>query len=276
LPNILTNQGINAYLQSQSQAMNNSGASSGPSTGIDLSAFDTNILSGRSIKEINELIAGTASSALQPSFQQHQQPPPPPPHAPPPVQQPQQQQQQGFNYFNEPKFNAAGLNSSRPIGSERSRLEPMMKPPSNSPWDLSTLYDTIGSSNNDFGGFLGSSQTLQQTLDAFNGFSSQTSQPPPPPPQQQQQPPPVGGPPNADYMSNLTSPVMGMTPNVTPSKSDYGDYLPNMMSAGNNPGSSGKKMGYLDQQPMGLAGRGDPASVRRNINQSWNKKWGDD
>ena len=116
LPNILTNQGINAYLQSQSQAMNNSGASSGPSTGIDLSAFDTNILSGRSIKEINELIAGTASSALQPSFQQHQQPPPPPPHAPPPVQQPQQQQQQGFNYFNEPKFNAAGLNSSRPIG----------------------------------------------------------------------------------------------------------------------------------------------------------------
>ena len=144
----------------------------------------------------------------------------------------------------------------------------MMKPPSNSPWDLSTLYDTIGSSNNDFGGFLGSSQTLQQTLDAFNGFSSQTSQPPPPPPQQQQQPPPVGGPPNADYMSNLTSPVMGMTPNVTPSKSDYGDYLPNMMSAGNNPGSSGKKMGYLDQQPMGLAGRGDPASVRRNI-VSW-------
>ena len=136
----------------------------------------------------------------------------------------------------------------------------MMKPPSNSPWDLSTLYDTIGSSNNDFGGFLGSSQTLQQTLDAFNGFSSQT-QPPPP----QQQPPPVGGPPNADYMSNLTSPAMGMTPNVTPSKSDYGDYLPNMMSAGNNPGSSGKKMGYLDQQPLGLAGRGDPASVRRNI-----------
>ena len=149
----------------------------------------------------------------------------------------------------------------------------MMKPPSNSPWDLSTLYDTIGSSNNDFGGFLGSSQTLQQTLDAFNGFSSQTQPPGPPPPPQQQQPPP-GGPGNPDYMSNLTSPVMGMTPNVTPSKSDYGDYLstssvassglPTMMNAG-NPGSSGKKMGYLDQQPMGLAGRGDPASVRRNI-----------
>ena len=73
-----------------------------------------------------------------------------------------------------------------------------------------------------------------------------------------------------DYMSNLTSPVMGMTPNVTPSKSDYGDYsvastgLPAMMAA---PGSSsaGKKLGYLDQQPMGMAGRGDPASVRRNI-----------
>ena len=53
----------------------------------------------------------------------------------------------------------------------------MIKPPSNSPWDLSTLYDTIGSSsNNDFGGFLGSSQTLQQTLDAFNGFSNQQQQ----------------------------------------------------------------------------------------------------
>jgi hypothetical protein len=39
-----------------------------------------------------------------------------------------------------------------------------------------------------------------------------------------------------------------------------------------------KQMGYLDQQqPMtGLAGRGDPASVRRNMNQSWGKKWGDE
>merc|ERR1712166_885310 len=96
---------------------------------------------------------------------------------------------------------------------------------------------------------------------------------PAPTPQQQQ-----------DYMS----PVMGMTPQVTPSKSDYGshgDYsvasgLPMMSTA--PPGvtsSAGKKqMGYLDQQqPMtGLAGRGDPASVRRNMNQSWGKKWGDE
>jgi len=76
-------------------------------------------------------------------------------------------------------------------------------------------------------------------------------------------------------------PVMGMTPNVTPSKSDYGDYsvasgLP-MMSAPPGSSSAGKKMGYLDQQAMtGLAGRGDPASVRRNMNQSWGKKWGDE
>jgi len=283
LPNILTNQGINAYLQSQSASLNNSA--------LDLSAFDTNILSGRSIKEINELIAGTATGPLGGG---HHQPPPPPPPQQQPQQPPPPQPQQvppvpsapNFNYFNDgpPKFNSTGGMNSRPIGSERSRLEPMIKPPSNSPWDLSTLYDTIGgsasaSTNNDFGGFLGSSQTLQQTLDAFNGFSSQG----------QGQSSGGHGSGQADYLSNLTSPVMGMTPNVTPSKSDYGDYLntsasvsmtsmtasglPNMINPG---GSAGKKMGYLDQQPLGLAGRGDPASVRRNINQSWNKKWGDD
>jgi len=71
-----------------------------------------------------------------------------------------------------------------------------------------------------------------------------------------------------------------------PAKSDYGDYsnvapgLPMMSTAPPMPGgssSAGKKMGYLDQQPMtGLAGRGDPASVRRNMNQSWGKKWGEE
>ena len=101
LPNILTNQGINAYLQSQAShpALNNS-------TSIDLSAFDTNILSGRSIKEINELIAGATG------------PPGPPPGPPvPPAGPGPAPGNPGFNYF-EPKFN-----SSRPIGSERSRLE---------------------------------------------------------------------------------------------------------------------------------------------------------
>merc|ERR1719225_1428746 len=255
LPNILTNQGINAYLQSQAShpALNNS-------TSIDLSAFDTNILSGRSIKEINELIAGATG------------PPGPPPGPPvPPAGPGPAPGNPGFNYF-EPKFN-----SSRPIGSERSRLEPLLKqPPTNNPWDMSGLYDTLGTAsaavNNDFGGFLGG-------LDAFNGFAN-PQQPPPPvatvlantqivPPNHQPQP--------QDYMG---TPVMGMTPNVTPSKSDYGDYsvasgLPMMSTAPPGSSSAGKKMGYLDQQAMtGLAGRGDPASVRRNMNQSWGKKVG--
>ena len=251
LPNILTNQGINAYLQSQA-SLNNS---------IDLSTFDTNILSGRSIKEINELIAGASSSMAAPS-------------AP-----------SGFNYgfgaaSSEPKFN-----SSRPIGSERSRLDPIK--PSNNPWDLSGLYDTLGgvnpvnsinpavSVNNEFA-FSGSYHGHHApTLEAFNGFNTNA---PPPMHHHHQQPPHH----HQDY--HHRSPVIGMTPNVTPSKvnSDYGDYasaslatasaLPPMMppgvgmpNAGLPPGSAGKKMGYLDQPPLGLAGRGDPASVRRNI-----------
>jgi hypothetical protein len=157
----------------------------------------------------------------------------------------------GFNYFEQPKFNS-GFNS-KPIGSERSRLEPLLKQPlpSNNPWDMSGLYDTLGTAsvvNNDFGGFLGG-------LDAFNGFANPPQQPqtgvpqgpvpqtvlantqvPAPTPQQQQ-----------DYMS----PVMGMTPQVTPSKSDYGDYsvapgLPMMSTA--PPGvtsSAGKKTNGL-------------------------------
>jgi len=282
LPNILTNQGINAYLQSQTgnQFQSQGNHPLNNSTSIDLAAFDTNILSGRSIKEINELIAGATGPPPGPPG-----PPPGPPTGPTGGPAPGNP---GFNYFDQPKFNS-GFNS-KPIGSERSRLEPLLKQPlpSNNPWDMSGLYDTLGTAsvvNNDFGGFLGG-------LDAFNGFANPPQQPqtgvpqgpvpqavlantqvPAPTPQQQQQ--------QQDYMS----PVMGMTPQVTPSGSDYGDYsvasgLPMMSTA--PPGvtsSAGKKqMGYLDQQqPMtGLAGRGDPASVRRNMNQSWGKKWGDE
>ena len=269
LPNILTNQGINAYLQSQTgnQFQSQGNHPLNNSTSIDLAAFDTNILSGRSIKEINELIAGATGPPPGPPG-----PPPGPPTGPTGGPAPGNP---GFNYFEQPKFNS-GFNS-KPIGSERSRLEPLLKQPlpSNNPWDMSGLYDTLGTAsvvNNDFGGFLGG-------LDAFNGFANppqqpQTGVPQGPVPQSvlanTQVPAPTPGQQQQDYMS----PVMGMTPQVTPSKSDYGDYsvapgLPMMSTA--PPGvtsSAGKKqMGYLDQQqPMtGLAGRGDPASVRRNM-----------
>ena len=68
IPNILTNQGINAYLQSQTNS-------------FDWSAIDANILSGRSIKEINELITGSVGG--QSAMQQ------PPPHQHPPPVAPQ-------------------------------------------------------------------------------------------------------------------------------------------------------------------------------------------
>jgi len=70
-----------------------------------------------------------------------------------------------------------------------------------------------------------------------------------------------------DYLS----PVIGMSPNVTPNKSDYGDYsmMPPGVGVGNSAGKN-KMQGYLDPPPMGpgpvgMAGRGDPASVRRNM-----------
>ena len=153
-------------------------------------------------------------------------------------------------------------------------MEPLLKqPPPNNPWDLTGLYDTLGTAsavNNDFGGFLGG-------LDAFNGFANPQSVQS----VQQNVPPSVatvlantGQVPPTPQQDPYMTPVMGMTPNVTPSKSDYGDYsnvapgLPMMSTAPPGAGSSsaGKKMGYLDQQPMtGLAGRGDPTSVRRNM-----------
>ena len=142
--------------------------------------------------------------------------------------------------------------NSRPIGSER------VSKPSNSPWDITTLYDSLGSSDN-LGGYLtgsgtlGTSGTMPQTFDPpFNGLPTQPQQ---------------------DYLSPLT-----MSPNVTPSKNDYGDYLTGtgntasgaMMppGSGNTPGK--KMQGFLDPPPMGpgplgMAGRGDPASVRRNM-----------
>lgn len=240
LPTILTNQGINAYLQTQ----NNS---------FDWSAIDANLLSGRSIKEINELITGSVGHGTSGTLSQQPQVAPPPQQQPPQITQPPPPQQQApYHYYNEPKL-------SRPIGSER------LSKPSNSPWDLSGLYDSLGTADltgylsgtggNGSGGGVtsGGSSGMPPTFDStYNGL----------PPQQ-------------DYLS----PVIGMSPNVTPNKSDYGDY--SMMPPGGG-NSAGKKMqGYLDPPPMGpgpvgMAGRGDPASVRRNMNQSWGKKWGDE
>merc|ERR1712051_1013780 len=174
-------------------------------TSIDLAAFDTNILSGRSIKEINELIAGATGPPPGPPG-----PPPGPPTGPTGGPAPGNP---GFNYFEQPKFNS-GFNS-KPIGSERSRLEPLLKQPlpPNNPWDLSGLYDTLGTAstvNNDFGGFLGG-------LDAFNGFANPQSVQSV---QQNMAPPSVatvlantGQVPPTPQQDPYMTPVMGMTPN---------------------------------------------------------------
>ena len=160
------------------------------------------------------------------------------------------------------------------IGSERG----ISKPPSSSPWDLTSLYDSLGTP--DYSGYLGGSGStsgggmgptsvsanMQQNFDTtFNGGL---------PPQSHGQ---------GDYLGGGGTPGIGLSPNITPSKSDYGDYLGNQMGTSGSmmhpgvPNASGKKMqGFLDPPPMGpgsmgLAGRGDPASVRRNmVSLRWN------
>ena len=98
LPNILTNQGINAYLQTQT---NNA---------FDLSTLDTNIFAGKSIKELNDIITagnisgnnvgsgnigGNIGSGNIGTVNTMSQPPPPPPITP-------QQHQHPYPYY-EPK-----------------------------------------------------------------------------------------------------------------------------------------------------------------------------
>merc|ERR1719219_600294 len=72
---------------------------------------------------------------------------------------------------------------------------------------------------------------------------------------------------NGDYGSGGGSPAVGMSPNVTPNKDatgvGYGDYLAMQQQSG------GKKV-----HPGGMGGYGDPASIRKNMNQTmWPKKW---
>ena len=158
------------------------------------------------------------------------------------------------------------------IGSERGISSGISKPPSSSPWDLTSLYDSLGTP--DYSGYLGGSGStsggmgvtsgsggnMQQNFDStFNGGL------------------PTQGHQQQDYLGGGGTPGIGLSPNITPSKSDYGDYLGNQMGTSGSmmhPGvanASGKKMqGFLDPPPMGpgsmgLAGRGDPASVRRNM-----------
>merc|ERR1719245_2468974 len=74
---------------------------------------------------------------------------------------------------------------------------------------------------------------------------------------------------NGDYGSGGGSPAVGMSPNVTPNKDaagvGYGDYLAMQQQSG------GKKV-----HPGGMGGYGDPASIRKNMNQTmWPKKWED-
>ena len=98
MPNILTNQGINAYLQTQT---NNA---------FDLSTLDTNIFAGKSIKELNDIITagnisgnnvgsgnigGNIGSGNIGTVNTMSQPPPPPPITP-------QQHQHPYPYY-EPK-----------------------------------------------------------------------------------------------------------------------------------------------------------------------------
>ena len=117
--NILTNQGINAFLSQQQQQP--------PS--FDFPAFDVN-LSGRTLRELTELLSvdpGANTSMFNPPI----------PPAP-------------TGFMGGLTADTSGKFSSRPIGSERHTVRPPPPPPplTKSPWDLSGagLYDPLSSS----------------------------------------------------------------------------------------------------------------------------------
>ena len=127
--NILTNQGINAFLsqQQQQQQQQQPQQQQQQPQPFDFSTFDVNF-SGRTLRELTEMLSVDAnnSGAIYP-------PPPPPSVGPSPFMG-------GMDSSN--KF-------SRPIGSERHNMRP--PPPPNiaptlnkNPWDVSTgLYDPM-------------------------------------------------------------------------------------------------------------------------------------
>jgi len=255
--NILTNQGINAYLSTL-----NLGGTMAPGPGpappaMDMSALaglaDLN-LSGRTLSELTDMLGPEAVPGYPPNSGITSEPP------------------------MEPKF-------SRPIGAER-RTGPSPLGHSNmgpgpignmgpqarkvdpfGVWDLPPSYSDNLSTNlasNDSGFSLLpqslSGQTLQSALDnlskggGFNDLQFNGGH--------------LGGGGVLDPGSlggQTPSSGFGLSPALTPSKVDYSDWGTGSTS-GSAPGSANKNN-------IGDPYRGDPAQVRRNMNQMWPKEW---
>jgi len=74
----------------------------------------------------------------------------------------------------------------------------------------------------------------------------------------------------------------GLSPSMTPSKVDYSDWGTGSTGSGSAPASAQKPGANAGapgpphtQEPRQDPFRGDPAQVRRNMNQMWPKEWGD-
>jgi len=253
--NILTNQGINAYLSTL-----NLGGTMAPGPGpappaMDMSALaglaDLN-LSGRTLSELTDMLGSEAVPGYPPNSGITSEPP------------------------MEPKF-------SRPIGAER-RTGPSPLGHNMGPggvgnmgpqarkvdpfgvWDLPPSYSdnlsTNLTSNDSSFNLLPQSlsgQTLQSALDnlskgggfndlQFNGGHLGSGV---------LDPGSLGG--------QTPSSGFGLSPSLTPSKVDYSDWGTGSTS-GSAPGSANKNA-------IGDPYRGDPAQVRRNMNQMWPKDW---
>merc|ERR1719283_5076 len=162
----------------------------------------------------------------------------------------------------------------RPIGAERQRLGPSPLGAGMGPqarkvdpfgvWDLPPSYSGDMSSNFSLLPPSLSGQTLQSALDnlskgsfsdlQYNGVGGG-------PGHGAMEPGPGGlGPGQTPAQQGF-----GLSPSMTPSKVDYSDWGTGSTGSGSAPASA--------QKPG--ANAGDPAQVRRNMNQMWPKEWGD-
>jgi len=272
--NILTNQGINAYLSTLNLGGSNmapappvlgdpmrdlGGTMRDPMSGLTGGLADLN-LGGRTLSELTDMLGPEAVPGYNPA--------------------------PGVNINDlEPKF-------SRPIGAERQRTGPspglghsMVPGAGMGPvqsrkvdpfgvWDLPPSYtDNLGTQNltNESSFSLLppslSGQTLQSALDnlskgggfadlQFNGGPGGHAL----------DPASLGGQTPGGTGANSG---FGLSPALTPNKVEtYGEWGTGSTS-GSAPGSANKN--NLAGDPF----RGDPAAVRRNMNQMWPKEWGD-
>lgn len=275
--NILINQGINAYLSSL-----NLGAPMGPTQppvlgdmGMSgLAGLAEMSLGGRTLSELTDMLGPEAVPGYNPS---------------------------SMGNMNDEMPSMGSMNSlsslislrnagpiGRPIGAERQRLGPSPLGAGMGPqarkvdpfgvWDLPPSYSDNMSANLTPGGGENnfsllppslSGQTLQSALDnlskgsfsdlQYNGVGGGGAGGAGAHSGGALDPGSIGG-------QTPGGSGFGLSPSVTPSKVDYSDWGTGSTS-GSNP-ASGQKIG-------GDHFRGDPAAVRRNMNQMWPKEWQD-